>query len=194
MDDNVISTSAVYKKYAALRTSTIINLKIGVPIILLRNIDPPRLYNGTRLAVKKCLNNVIEATILSGNFKGEDMLLPRTPMIPIDMASQLKRLQFPIKLAFAMTIKNHKVNRCKDSYVDSIWRICVFFHGQLYVACSPRSKTKLFSFIPVTKVGLSYLVTRAMHLGCSCLIKICIIVNFISVRGRRKIYKCATFI
>ncbi|GFS89895.1 ATP-dependent DNA helicase [Trichonephila clavipes] len=37
----------------------VLTLKIGVPIILLRNINPPRLYNGTRLSVKKMMNNVI---------------------------------------------------------------------------------------------------------------------------------------
>ena len=31
----------------------ILSLKIGTPIILLRNINPPRMCNGTRLAVKK---------------------------------------------------------------------------------------------------------------------------------------------
>ncbi|XP_059167109.1 uncharacterized protein LOC131949308 [Physella acuta] len=31
----------------------ILSLKLGAPIILLRNINPPRLCNGTRLAVKK---------------------------------------------------------------------------------------------------------------------------------------------
>ena len=29
----------------------VLSLKIGVPIIILRNINPPRMCNGTRLAV-----------------------------------------------------------------------------------------------------------------------------------------------
>jgi ATP-dependent DNA helicase PIF1 len=33
--------------------SHILQLKISVPIIMLRNINQPRLCNGTRLAVKK---------------------------------------------------------------------------------------------------------------------------------------------
>ncbi|GBM85718.1 hypothetical protein AVEN_163047-1 [Araneus ventricosus] len=68
----------------------IINLKFGAPIILLRNTDPARLCNGIRLAVKRLLNNVIEATILIGKFKGEDVLLLRTPMIPRDMSFYFK--------------------------------------------------------------------------------------------------------
>lgn len=43
--------------------------------ILLHNINPPPLCNGTRFAVKKLMTNVIEATILDGKFKGEDVLL-----------------------------------------------------------------------------------------------------------------------
>jgi ATP-dependent DNA helicase PIF1 len=51
------------------------------------------------------MNNIIEATILNGKFKGEDVLLPRIPMISIDMPFEFKRLQFPVRLAFAITIK-----------------------------------------------------------------------------------------
>lgn len=35
---------------------------------------------------------------------GEDVLLPRLRMIPTDMSFELKRLQFPVRLAFAMAI------------------------------------------------------------------------------------------
>lgn len=54
--------------------------KVGVVIILLRNINQLRVCHGTRLAVKKNLmNNLIEATIKFGKYKGDDVLLPRIP-------------------------------------------------------------------------------------------------------------------
>ncbi|KAJ8873137.1 hypothetical protein PR048_026754 [Dryococelus australis] len=86
------------------RLPHVLTLKIGVPIIFLRNINPPRLCKGTRLSVKNMMNNIIEATILKGKFKGENVLLPRIPMIPTDMPFEFKRLKFPVRLAFAMTI------------------------------------------------------------------------------------------
>jgi ATP-dependent DNA helicase PIF1 len=59
------------------------------------------------------MNNIIEATILNGRFKGEDVLLPRIPMIPADMSFELKRLQFPVRFAFAMTINKAQGHRYK---------------------------------------------------------------------------------
>lgn len=50
------------------------------------------------------MSNVVEATILTGPFKGADVLIPRIPMIPTDMPFQFKRLQFTIRLASAITI------------------------------------------------------------------------------------------
>ena len=50
------------------------------------------------------MTNIIEAKILTGSFKGEDVLKLRIPMIPTDVSFQFKRLQFPIRLTFAITI------------------------------------------------------------------------------------------
>ena len=36
-------------------------------------------------AVKKTMENLIEATILKGPFEGEAVLIPRIPMIPTDL-------------------------------------------------------------------------------------------------------------
>jgi hypothetical protein len=66
--------------------------KIGSVIIMLQNINQPRFCNGTRLAVKKLMNNVIEATIFKGKCKDE-VLIPRIPSIPNDMPFDFKRLQ-----------------------------------------------------------------------------------------------------
>ncbi|KAE9525220.1 hypothetical protein AGLY_014405 [Aphis glycines] len=79
-------------------------VKVESIIIMLRNLNPPKLCNGTRLSVKKLMNNVIQSTIIKGNFKGEEVLIPRIPIIPTDLPFQFKRIQFPDRLAFAMTI------------------------------------------------------------------------------------------
>jgi len=62
------------------------------------------------------MENVIEATILTGPFEGEAVLIPRILMIPTDLPFQFKRLQFPIRLAFAITI-NNKTLIPKPQYV-----------------------------------------------------------------------------
>ena len=109
-------------------------LKIAAPIMLLRNLDPPRLSNGTRLVVQILLTNVIKATILTGSFKGEDVVLPLIPIIPTDSVFEFRRLQFPIRLSFAISIIKAQGQPFKEVGLN-LTNPC-FSHGQFYVACS----------------------------------------------------------
>jgi len=91
-----------------------------------------------------------DATILKGKFKGEEVLIPRIPMIPADMPFEFKRLQFPIRLAFAMTINKSQGQLLSICGVN-LENQC-FSHGQLYVACSRVGKPSvLFVLAPHNK-------------------------------------------
>lgn len=122
-----------------------LKLKIGSVIIMLWNINQPCLCNDTRGLWWKLTNNVIEARILKGKYKGEDIWLPHTSIIPIDMPFNLKRSQFPVRLAFAMTINkwqgqslsvcsvltlklhtSHMVNCMSSISVLEIHHLCLF--------------------------------------------------------------------
>jgi ATP-dependent DNA helicase PIF1 len=111
-----------------------LTLKVGTPVMLLRNIDPPTLCNGTRVCIKNLWPNVIEATVLTGCAKGEHVFIPRIPLISEDLGFSFKRLQFPVRIAFAMTINKAQGQSLKVAGIH-LESPC-FSHGQLYVACS----------------------------------------------------------
>jgi ATP-dependent DNA helicase PIF1 len=60
-----------------------LELKVGVPILLLRNLNQSiGLCNGTRLIVKRLGSRVIEAEIITRNSVGKCVFIPRIIMSP----------------------------------------------------------------------------------------------------------------
>jgi len=95
-----------------------LKLKVGVPIMLLRNLDATHICNGTRLRVTNLKPHLIEATILTGISKGKNVFIPRIPLIPNDCPFQFKRLQFPVRVCYAITINKAQGQTLKIAGVD----------------------------------------------------------------------------
>ncbi|THH03718.1 hypothetical protein EW146_g10359 [Bondarzewia mesenterica] len=116
-----------------------LHVKLGCPLILLRNLDPAcGMCNGSRMVLLRMSERVLEARLIGGDHDGNIVFIPRISLIPssfsINYAFVLKRHQFPIRLAFAMTINKAQGQSVK--YVGLDLRTAVFTHGQLYVALS----------------------------------------------------------
>ena len=113
-------------------------LKVGIPVLLLRNLDPASgLCNGTRLLITRLGQRVIEGKILTGSCAGNIVFIPRIALTTnrtSGLPFTLRRVQFPIRLAFGMTI-----NKSQGQSLDHVGLYLinpVFTHGQLYVSLS----------------------------------------------------------
>ncbi|CAA0385757.1 putative DNA helicase [Arabidopsis thaliana] len=128
-----------------------LRLKVGAPVMLLRDLDPSRgFFTGTRLQITRLCGFVLEAMIIAGNKHGKKIWIPRIASYPTEtnFPLQMRRTQYPLKLAFAMTIDESQVHTL--SKVGLYLPRQVFSHGrQMFVAIS---KVK-------SRAGLKVLIT-----------------------------------
>ena len=130
----------------------LLNLKPGMPLMLLRNISPRQgLCNGTRVIFDKCIENkLLQCRVVETN---QIVLIPRITFIPKlnEYPFEWQRRQFPVRPAFAMTINKSQGQTLKYA---GIWlRGEVFTHGQLYVACSRVSSPEHIRFALIRDKG-----------------------------------------
>ena len=115
----------------------LLELKIDTPVVLLRNLDPANgLCNGTRLQVKGITHRLLTCRVLNGPNAEAIVHIPRVDLITAEgvLPFTMRRRQFPVKVAFAMTI--NKAQGQSFSTVGTYLSRPVFGHGQLYVALS----------------------------------------------------------
>ena len=114
-----------------------LRLKVGCPLMLLRNLNTSQgLCNGTRLICRSFTRFVLEAEVISGSHIGSIVLIPRISLTAAKTQCpiEFKRTQFPVRLAFAMTI-----NKAQGQTFNTVGLYLpepVFTHGLLYVAMS----------------------------------------------------------
>ncbi|XP_074277651.1 uncharacterized protein LOC141601281 [Silene latifolia] len=124
-----------------------LRLKVGMPVMLLRNINPSHgLCNSTRLIITHLGKFIVGGKIITGSKLGEKVLIPRIIMTTADIKIPfvLKRRQYPLKPCYAMTINKSQGQTL--THVGIYLPKPVFSHGQLYVVASRTTSPEGIQF------------------------------------------------
>ena len=111
-----------------------LSLKVGAPVILLRNLYPKEgLCNGTRIVITRLGRRYIKAQMLSGSFYGQLQLIPYIKLTSTDgeLPYIVSRRQFLIRLCFAIIV--NKSQGQSFNFIRVNLRILVFTYRQLYI-------------------------------------------------------------
>ena len=114
-----------------------LEVKVGCPVMILKNLDQSRgVCNGSRGILTRYRSRVLEVRLITGQYAGETVFIPRVPNQPSDEENSFKftRKQFPVRLCFAITINKSQGQSVKHVRLDL--SSSVFTHRQFYVAVS----------------------------------------------------------
>jgi len=116
-----------------------LELRPGALVICLRNVAPDKaICNGTRAVVLRVHRHLIELALVTPPYTGQIVFLPRVccdSSAEGELPFTLRRRQFPLRLAWVMTINKCQGQSMKDRLGIYLPR-AVFAHGQAYVAYS----------------------------------------------------------
>jgi len=117
-----------------------LHLKEGCIVILLKNLGVSRgLVNGTRMIVKELGDDILKVEVVTGSVAGSGNIICLS-RVWCDYEDnrpdgvKFRRLQFPVRLAYAMTIMKAQGQTATRVGLDLTHQ--VFGHGNLYTALS----------------------------------------------------------
>ncbi|XP_048604578.1 ATP-dependent DNA helicase PIF1-like [Brassica napus] len=131
-----------------------LRLKVGCPVMVLRNIDPSAgLMNGTRLQITELMDFMVRAKIITGEKVGRTVDIPRLSITPSDtrLPFKMRRRKLPLAVAFAITINKSQGQSLSE--VGIFLPRPVFSHGQLYVGISRVTSKNGLKILIVDKDG-----------------------------------------